>query len=251
MMRVSRFVLLGVCLMMVAGAVSAANEQNYSDFPPGTTAQAPPATPGEPTTNSVRALTFFNDRATWLADPLMSGLTTTFEDFAATLVPPNGVEACQAPFNSTTNNACFAPGGIAVGVSIEVIDTGAGNTDGVVLTPPFIGVDCVSVGPNSFDNDGAVDFNPPVRGVGLDLIAPMETAVFDVTIYDPAGAVLGTTTATGQTTSVGAFWGVVSDDLAGIGRIHFNSATGDGELFCNVEWAGPPIPVELQSLTIK
>ena len=250
-MRVSRFVLLGVCFMMVAGAVSAANEQHFSDFPPGTTAQAPPATPGEPTSNSVRALTFFTDRATWLADPLMSGLTTTFEDFSATLVPPNGVLSCPAPFHSTTNNACFAPGGIAVGVSIEVIDTGAGNTDGVVLTPPFLGMDCVTVGPNTFANDGAVDFSPPVRGVGLDLIAPFGAVVFDVTIYDPAGAVLGTTTATGQPTSVGAFFGVVSDDLAGIGRIYFNNAADEGELFCNVEWAGPPVPVELQSFTIK
>jgi hypothetical protein len=236
--------------MMVAGAVSAANEQSFSDFPPGTTAQAPPATPGEPTTNSVRALTFFNDRATWLADPLMSGLTTTFEDFSATLVPPDGVLSCPAPFNSTTNNACFAPGGIAVGVSVGVIDT-QGDPDGVVLTPPFFGVDCVSVGPNNFINDGTLDFNPPVRGVGLDLIAPFGPADFVIDIYDPAGALLGSTTSTGQVTSAGAFFGVVSDDITGIGQLHFSSAAGDGELFCNVEWAGPPVPVELQSFTIK
>ena len=249
-MRVSRFVLLGVCFMMLAGAVSAADEQNFSDFPPGTTAQAPPATPGEPTSNSVLALTFFNDRATWLADPLMSGLTTIFEDFTGTLVPPDSVLACPAPFNSTTNNSCFAPGGIAVGVSVGVIDT-QGDPDGVVLTPPFLGVDCVTMGPNNFMNYVSLDFNPPVRGVGLDLIAPFGPADFVIDIYDPAGALLGTTTATGQPTSAGAFFGVVSDDITGIGQLHFSSAAGDGELFCNVEWAGPPVPVELQSFTIK
>ena len=250
-MRVSRFVLLGVCFMMVAGAVSAANEQNFSDFPPGTTAQAPPATPGEPTSNSVLALTFFNDRATWLADPLMSGLTTTFEDFSGTLVPPDSVLSCPAPFNSTTNNSCFAPGGIAVGVSVDLLDTGSGDTDGVVLTPPFLGMDCVAVGPNNFANDGILDFNPPVRGVGLDLIAPFGAVDFVIEFFDPTGAPLGSTTATGQPTSIGAFFGVVSDDLGGIAQIHFSNAADEGELFCNVEWAGPPVPVELQSLTIN
>jgi len=188
-MRMSRFVLFSVCVMLAAGFVGAAGEQAYSEFPAGTGALFPPATPAPPATHSVRALTFFNDRATWLASPLMSTVVTTFEDFSGTLVPPN--------------------------------------------------------------NDGTLDFNPPVRGVGIDLISPNGVAVFVIDIYDPAGALLGSTTSTGQPTSAGAFFGVVSDDITGIAQLHFSSQAGDGELFCNVEWAGPPVPVELQSLTIE
>jgi hypothetical protein len=237
--------------MMVAGVAAAIDVEQYSDVPPGTMGNAP-AEPGAPQTTTERALTFYNDRATWLADPLLTGATIASENFAGTSVPPNSVIACDPPFNSSTNNACFAPGAIIPGISVEllVVDPGSSLLN-VVLTPPFLGIDCTAVGPNTFGDDGAIDFNPPARAVGLDVLAPFGPITFTVNIFDPAGAPLGSTTTTGNPTTAGSFFGVVSDDITGIGRIQFNDPAGGGELFCNVDWFTPPVPVELQTFTVE
>jgi hypothetical protein len=183
-------------------------------------------------------LTFYSDRTVFnTAHP---GLP--IENFAGTLVPANSVTTCTGPFNTSTNNACFAPGGIRPGISVASSTAG----DLVVLTPPFIGVPCVSVGPNLFADAAELQFNPPVAAVGLDFEANTPAA-FTVTVFSPAGS-LGTTTVTGAIP--GVFWGVDTADAAGISRITFNAAGENGELFCNVAF-GEPVPVELQSFTIQ
>jgi len=254
-MRTKHHASLGLCLVFCAGVAVASDIGDFTEYaaiPQGATFQSAPTAAPEATVKSIEALTFYANRVAWLANPLMTAVTTTFEDFSGTSVAPGSVASCPSPFNSATNNACFNPGAIAAGFSVEVIDTGVGNNDGVVLTPAFAGVDCVAVGPNSFDNNGVLSFTPTVRGVGFDLVVPGAPITFTIDILDPTGAPLGTTTATSAATAAaGAFWGVVSDDLSGIGSILVTGLPGEGELFCNVEFAGPPVPVELQSMTIE
>lgn len=184
------------------------------------------------------SLTFYTDRTVFnTAHP---GLPV--ENFAATLAPPNSVTTCPGPFNNATNNACFAAGGIRPGISVA--DTTGGDL--VVLTPPFFGVPCVSVGPNLFGDSGELQFSPPVGAVGLDFES--NTGVpFTVTVFGPAGS-LGSTTHSGGIP--GAFWGVDTSDAGGISRVTFNATGEQGELFCNVAF-GQPVPVELQSFTIQ
>ena len=73
--------------------------------------------------------------------------------------------------------------------------------------------------------------------------------MFDIEIVGTGGS-LGTTTAVACLTAP-CFWGVDSDDVGGITSIIFTSAAGEGELFCNVEFGGEPVPVELQSIDVE
>ncbi|MET0555828.1 MAG: hypothetical protein ABW221_22505 [Vicinamibacteria bacterium] len=225
-------------LMAVALAAPAA-DRKYSDVQG--TERVTVARPERPLSaiTTQGGLTFYTDRTVFnTAHP---GLP--IENFSGTLVPANGVATCTgATLNAATNNECFAPGGIRPGISV-VNSTGG---DLVILTPPFIGVPCVSAGPNLFADASELQFTPPVAAVGLDFEANTPAA-FTVTVFSPAGS-LGTTTVTGAIP--GVFWGVDTADPAGISRITFNVAGENGELFCNVAF-GEPVPVELQSFTIQ
>jgi hypothetical protein len=222
---------------VLAASSAQAQVEKYTDAKSsdrGAAARA--ARPSRPAT--LGSLTFYTDRTVFnTAHP---GLPV--ETFAATLVPPNNVAQCTGPFNNATNNACFAPGGIRPGIS--VVNTNGGDL--VVLTPPFFGVPCVSVGPNTFTEAGELQFSPPVEAVGLDFESNTG-ALFTVTIFGPGGS-LGTTTHSGGIP--GAFFGVDTTDAGGISRVTFSTAGADGELFCNVAF-GEPVPVELQSFTIQ
>ena len=232
-------------VLMVAGVAAADTPFNdYSSVPPGT----PPGPAGGQTTQAgnTEALAFYNDRTAFqVANP---GLTV--EDFSGTSVPPDGVLACDPPFNELTSNDCFSQGAITSGVSVELIPNVDSSLLNVVLTPAFFDLSCVAVGPNTFSDDSSIDFNPAVRAVGLDLVSPIAGAVpFDIEIFGPGGS-LGTTSAFACLNEP-CFWGVDSNDIGGITSVVFTSAAGDGELFCNVEFGGEPVPVELQSFDVE
>jgi hypothetical protein len=224
--------------VLAAATVHAQSASKYTDVRSsdrGAAARA--ARPALPVAQG--SLTFYTDRAVFnTAHP-----GVPVEDFAATLVPPNSVGTCVGPtLNSATNNACFAPGGIRPGIS--VVNTTGGDL--VVLTPPFFGVPCVSVGPNAFGDAAELQFDPPVEAVGLDFESNSGVP-FTVTVFGPGGS-LGSTTHSGGIP--GAFFGVDTSDGGGISRVTFNAAGQNGELFCNVAF-GQPVPVELQSFTIQ
>jgi len=232
--------------VVAAAGVAVADQpfDSWASVPPGTP-QSPSGNSGSTPAGATEALTFFNDRATFQA--AYPGLS--LEDFSGTLVPPDSVLSCPPPFNQFTNNSCFGPGAIMPGLSVELIDNG-NSGENVVLTPAFLGVNCVTVGPNSFGDDSRIDFDPPIRAAGLDLLSPISGAItFDIEVVGPAGS-LGTTTAVSCFTAP-CFWGVASDDVGGINSIVFTNAAGEGELFCNVEFGGEPVPVELQSMGIE
>ena len=116
----------------------------------------------------------------------------------------------------------------------------------MVLTPPFFGVPCVSVGPLNFGDEGELQFDPPVEAVGFDFESS-NGVPFTFTVFGPGGP-LGTATHSGGIP--GAFWGVDTSDAGGISRITFSAPGQNGELVCNVAF-GQPVPVELQSFTIQ
>ena len=221
--------------LLISTATGAAGEATkYRDLKAGERPQAgaPAARPAEAPAGS---LTFYTSRVVFNA--AHPGIP--LETFANTNVPPNSVVACAGPFNSSTNNACFSPGDILPGIS--VINTTGGDL--VVLTPPFFGVNCVAVGPDTFTEDGEMQFNPPVQAVGLDLNSNV-AGTFNIQIFGPGG-LLGTTTAPGAIPAI--FWGVDTSDPGGISRI--TTVSPNGELYCNVAF-GLAVPVELQSFVI-
>jgi len=208
----------------------------YSEVPAGmtvvpNTVQMPPTPAGQ-----FRSLTYYNNRA--VLDAAFPGLTQ--EDFSGTNLPPNAVGACLGPFNSATNNACFSPGAIVDGISLDNAQLG----DNVVLTIGFLGVTSVSVGPNTFDDDAVITFSGPTNAFGADIVNPFGTIMLDIEVFGPNGS-LGTTTATSGITP--AFWGVSSSSDP-ITRIEFVESAGSpeaGELFQNVEFgAGGATPIE-------
>jgi len=225
-------------LVMGAGLLSAAdNSTKYTDLTKGSTAQQQAQAP-RPAEAPSGSLTFYTSRA--LFDAAHPGIP--LENFSLTNVGPNNVLACPEPFDMNTNNGCFSPGDIKPGL-------GVWNTtavDLVVLTPPFFGVNCVAVGPNTFTDNGEMQFNPPVQAVGFDLNSNV-SSTYNIEVFGPGGS-LGTTTAPGAIP--GIFWGVDTSDPGGISRITTNSAAGAGEIYCNVAF-GFAVPVELQSFVVE
>ena len=168
---------------------------------------------------------FYTDQA--LFESLYPGLTT--EDYSNTNVPPNSMETAQGPFNSFTNNNCFSEGAIVEGISI---DNFLGH-DNVVLTPPYMGVTSVSVGPNEFDDNTEYTFTVPVNAFGIEIVMPMGDGGVSIKVYGEYGYLRSSYT---NVTPAGVFWGVFCDD-EDITMIEFiEPTTHMGELFTNVQF---------------
>ncbi len=240
-------VVIVVSLMLIAGmAVADQPYTQYTDIPPGNQTAGEAGEGNQP--GAIRALTFYSDRTVFgVAFP---GLPT--EDFSGTLVAGGSIVSCPVPWNSTTDNACFGPGGIMAGIELDVNIQGDGTGEGVVLGVGSFGNTNIWVGPNSFGDDLVLNFDPAVRAVGFDLVNPIASPqTHGVEIFGPSGS-LGTTTVVDSGTE-GNFWGVDADDVGGITSIVFNNA-GDcdfAELVLLVTFGGTPVPVELQSFNIE
>ena len=167
----------------------------------------------------------------------------TSEDYSGTSVAPGGIETCVPPMNSMSNDACFTPGAIVDGVSIDV-GQNAGDGQGVVLAPPAVGTTSVSVGPNSFADDMIIDFPTPVRSMGLDLVCPAGATTIDIEVFGTTGS-LGTTSAPCGGPP-GNFWGVSSaaDTIMSVAFV--GPDPSDAELASNVLFL---IPVPTLSTT--
>src|SRR5690606_17846793 len=107
------------------------------------------------------------------------------------------------------------------------------------LTPPFFGVTCDAVGPNTFGDHGDLEFAPAVSAVGFDFQSNNPGTVFTLTLFGASGE-LGSTTVTSNGPSSPVFFGVQSGEA--ITRIESRATGDEGELFCNVEFGGGEPP---------
>ena len=228
-------IIVGVCLVGLIGSLPATSQplEHYTDMAPNAV-PTPPAAPGSPA-QPEGGLVFYADRGAFMSD--FPGLTS--EDFTGTSVPATSVESCTPPMNSALNDACFSPGAIVEGLSVDVIQN-TGDGAGVVLTPTFAGTTSVSVGANSFADDMVIDLSVPARALGLDLVCPAGPATIDIEIIGVVSGSLGSTTvACGG--PPGTFWGVGASES--ILQVNFVGQTeNDGELASNVLFGGAPVP---------
>lgn len=238
-MRTLRVVLALTVLAASAGMALA--QDKFTD--PGLVPGAP--FPVDSKLTTLGSLTFYPDRATFqAANP---GLP--LEDFSGTSVPGGGIAACTPPLDSTTNDACFAAGSVIPGFSLGVFVDGGGG-DYVVLNNA-LGMPCVGVGPNSFVDDTDFDFSPAVMAAAMDLFTPLgggEPYVFEV--FGPGGS-LGSVPVTGGGTGP-SFFGVDTVDSGGITRIEIREGVDStGDILCDLEFGGTPVPVMLQSVEVE
>ncbi len=181
-----------------------------------------------------RLLMFYGSRTVF--DTHHPGLPV--EGFENTLVPTNSLQACPGPFDSTTNNVCFAPGGILDGIRFQ--SSVAITEHLVVLTEGFLGMPSVVVGPHTYFDDYDILFpGGGVYAVGFDLYSPVGADTYDVYVFGPDNVLLGQSLVYVEELA-GTFWGVYSP-LIPITRIRTVSPSGHGELADDVAFGGSAI----------
>lgn len=147
------------------------------------------------------------------------------ENFGATIVPPNSIQACIGPFNSVTDNDCFVPGSLIEGFSLIGLPF-ADNGELVVITPSFFaGMTDVVVGANDFNDNSEITFQQPgIRGVGLNVYTfAADSTIVTIDVFGPGGLLLGSTKV--RATPDGPFFGVQSTSTP-ISRISFTNGYG-------------------------
>jgi len=225
------FIGLGMLLVMLmpVAHLAASGVDNLTDVaPPGGPIVAPASPSGPAVVNGPNGLTYYNDRGTF--ETAYPGLP--LEDFNDTLIGPGAITGCPAPFNSTTSNACFAPGTIIPGVNFQdnpLNGAGGGSANGLaVLGTGALGNASPTVVANTFVDMFEVTFNAPEpNAVGMDLVDYLSAQTLNITIYDTNDVQIGATTGL-ATNNEGSFFGVYS--AAPIGRITLlaPNSTGDG-----------------------
>jgi hypothetical protein len=223
----SHVAVLTICLLGITAATVVAYD-GYDQVPPGTEGN-PPYDPGSmPPWEERGGIIYWNDEAAFDAE--FPGLT--FEDFSEAIghIGPDGVSICTGPLNSETNNECFSPGDIEPGITIHnMIDD-----LNVALTPFFLGVDCVVVGPNAFDADALLMFDPPVQAMGGHAVCPFGPFPTHVQIFDADGNLIGETDIS-CSPQCDLFYGISAPEPI-IAMLTFVAGPGNGELFGNLRW---------------
>lgn len=155
------------------------------------------------------------------------------ENFGQTLVPPDGIQECLGPFNSSTNNDCFTPGALIEGFSLIGLPF-ADNGDLVVITPSFFpGMTDVVVGANDFNDNSEITFQDPgIKGVGINLFTfAIDSSIVTIDVFGPGDLLLGSTQV--RAAPDGPFFGVQSGESP-ITRIRFSN--GYGVLMSNLSF---------------
>jgi hypothetical protein len=146
------------------------------------------------------------------------------EDFENGQWGDGGFKSCPAPWDASTNNACFAPGGLLPGVSFQddpLNELGGGTTNGLTgLGNGTLGNLTKGIVASSFVDAFEIRFDPPVNVAGMDLLHFYSNNIsVAITVYDTVGNLLVTTSANAGNT--GSFWGIYSQ--VPITRIRINS----------------------------
>lgn len=143
-----------------------------------------------------------------------------------------------------TNDACYSSGALIPGFSIDAIPV-SGIGQMAVLTPTFLGVTSVAVGPNYFDDDTSITFpGGSVDTAGMLILSPTGATVVDIEIFGPGDVSLGTTSLNIDPTPI--FFGVQALNSS-ITRIELTN--GSGELIDNLDF-GQCVEEEIAATTI-
>jgi hypothetical protein len=181
------------------------------------------------------ALITFNSEAAFdLAAP---GLPV--ETFEAGLVGAGGVVQCSESLSSVAASACFPVGGLLPGVSYSVAGTGSVLA---LLGANFAGVGNTSkvLGANSFGDTTDVTFTSAVDAFGFDVFDGVGNRFVQISIFDPANALLGTFLLL-VPSSGPAFFGVISTTDQ-IGRVNVAGQAQGGELIDNLAFGTATVP---------
>ena len=214
-------------------SLALANCEQPTDSPPASL-QADAAT-SEPT------LTYLASRADFTAQ--FPDLPV--EGFEAGNVADGDVVGCPGPLDATSNNRCFAPGGIKPGIQFNSDHRFSQNEGGQEVA--LIGRGFSGVAPSkqlvaTFDVDALlIDFTTTVTAAGMDLVSYSDDTC-QIDVFGTNGVLLGSTTA--PCNGAGSFWGVSSSQP--ITRIRVYSPTNRFEGVDNVSFgaaaqAVPPI----------
>ena len=190
---------------------------------------AGPLVPGAGRTASVSAptgsLQSFTDQPSFDAAVGNPGALAS-ENFDGGLTPDATVNTCTEPVDSSSNDACFAPGDLVDGFELTS-STGAGI---VALGAQFLGPGQTStaVGANTFTDSTIVTFTTPVTAISAVYYGGFGADEVTVEAFDETSASLGTASATPSATDVPVFLGIISDTP--IASITITAANDDGEL---------------------
>jgi hypothetical protein len=139
------------------------------------------------------------------------------QTFASATLPAIGLAVIANPLDKNTNNAVFTTGSILPGLSFSSSAEHGGQDLGVVKTGVF-GNSANSVY-NNFSKDSLnLAFGPSATAVGMGLENPAGSSVV-VSVFSPAGLLLGTQTATVPSSGAEAFFGVIGTNGTQIGEI--------------------------------
>ncbi len=240
-MTLKQLQLLSILGLLVALPVAAQAQQAWTDVDPANPPKGGTIDPWD-APPPLGVLTFYSDRGTF--DAAFPGLT--LEDYSDGLTGPGGINTClDLPSDSTSNDACFQPGDIEVGLATFP----SGADDNVVLGTGFAGVTCFGHGANSFGDDFQIDLAPAVRAIGFDLTG-CGPETLNAFIFGPGGP-LGSVAVNCPALGTVQFFGVETTDPGGIVQIQTVATAGGGELICDVEFGDAPVPVGLQSIDIE
>jgi hypothetical protein len=99
-------------------------------------------------------------------------------------IAPFTVAACGQTVDATTNNACFSPGDLPVGVSFS-----ARFNDLIRLGQGINASSSATFTPNFFFDDMIINFSVPVNYVEFDIQSLTGTGTIEVIVFDGGGAV--------------------------------------------------------------
>ncbi|MBE9547964.1 MAG: hypothetical protein IMF09_01045 [Proteobacteria bacterium] len=201
--------------------------------------------PGAITNALPGGLTSYPDLPSFLA---VAG-SPAFEDFENGMVAPGGVTGCPPPLNSLSNNACFIPGGLIAGFSVNA--TGGSNV--VILGAGLIGPNQTSIvtGADQFAESTIITFDgTSVTAVAFDVYTNA-TGPITITVLDSVGGTIGVLNTGAVVPATPLFIGFTSS--VPIASINIADDTGGGELLDDLRFGsmafGSSVPIPALSKT--
>jgi len=223
-MRGGQFLLSVIFVILAVPALAA---QSYSELDPASVVrEGAPVAPPPQAVYVAPPLVFYTTQVEF--DNMCPGLPVESFDY----INSPGATGCNGPFNSATNDACYSPGALMPGFSMDAIPV-VGDGSMVTIAAGFLGNPSVIVGPNFFDDNNEILFDQSVTGAGIEVTAPFATgASVTVNVFGVGNVFLGSFPIIVPLTPATQFIGITS--TVPFDRLTFTGYTGD--LFDNLSF---------------